>query len=92
MGKTPTKNPNLWSDNTLQMKYNQLCRELIELVRIARQVKVGTYDGPMNGLLDKKNLVNVLGDAKNKVLNLEKYIHRREEFYKKQGQPSPFKL
>ena len=92
MARTPTKNPNLWSDSRLQLEYNKVCRELYELVEIAKQVKEGSYDGPKRGLLDKNNLVNILKRAKQDVLGIEEWIKKREKVLIAKNQPSPFKL
>ena len=87
MSKTPTKNPNLWSDSKLESEYIKVCRELKELIEIAKQVKAGTYDGPFKGYLNKKVLVSELKAKKDKVLSIEKYIERRNELLKKQNKP-----
>lgn len=92
MGKTPTKNPNLWSNDRLALEYRRACQELSELVQIAKQVKQGIYSGSRVDVTNKENLVNLLVKSRDEIFQIEKYINRRQELLAKTGEVYEFKL
>lgn len=85
MGKTPTKNKNLWSDNKLALEYSNALSELKQWIQIAKEWKSGIYNGNWKDALNARFIKIQLKEIISRIEVAEKYILKRNEINAQKG-------
>lgn len=85
MGKTPTKNKNLWSDNKLALEYTSALSDLKQWLQIVKEWRDGTYTGNWKDALNARFIKIQLNEIISRISSVQYYIIKRNEFNTQKG-------